>query len=235
MGPFRRGKRQLPPAPPSIDLKIQDASYRRLGDAMATVVVTLDEQPPENARLLIRTESSATTVDPMMVTREMPGTKAETHRMWFAVELSAVMFGDGDFALKTAEGEAALPHPVAQPAWGVSEPEEAGAPIPALAEASLRAALAQLEERLRDAEREKAELAADGRRMGRTVAATLAEVQREREQLLALVEGRDPTPEGDPPMDLDQRTLETSEPAAPRSDAFLKRLNAARGAASADD
>jgi hypothetical protein len=187
MGPFRRGKRELPAPPPSIALKVEDATYRRLGDAMATVVVTLLEPPPDDARLLIRTDSSATTLDPMMVTHEMPGTKSETRRLWFAVDLSAVMFGDGDFALTTPEGEAPLPHPVALPAWGASEPDEPGVPTPALAEANLRAAVAALEERAREAEQAKAELTADGRRIGEAVAATLAEVQREREQLLELV------------------------------------------------
>src|SRR5215208_5553097 len=102
MGPFRRGRRELPAPPPSIDLKVQDTVYRRLGDAMATVVVTLVDPPPDDARLVIRTDASATTVDPMMVTHEAPRTKGEARRLWFAVELSAVMFGDGDFALKTA-------------------------------------------------------------------------------------------------------------------------------------
>lgn len=237
MGPFRRGRRDLPAPPPSIDLKVQDTTYRRLGEAMATVVVTLGEPPPEAAKLVIRTDSTAVTVEPMMLTREMPGTKDETHRMWFAVELSAVMFGDGDFALKTEDGEAAVPHPVAQPAWGVSEPEEAGAPIPALAESSLRAAVAALEERAREAERVNAELTADGRRIGEAVAATLAEVQREREQLLKLLGETPDQAEPGEAYEPEAPSPAPAEPeaAAPRPDAFLSRLHAARGAASADD
>src|SRR3954452_15861233 len=124
MGPFRRGRRELPSMPPSIDLKVQDTAYRRLGEAMATVVVTLLAPPPDDVRLVIRTDSSAMTVNPMMFTREAPGTKAEVRRLWFAVELSAVMFGDGDFALQTNEGEAALPHPTAQPSRGDDDPDE---------------------------------------------------------------------------------------------------------------
>jgi hypothetical protein len=157
--------------------------------------------------------------------------------MWFAVELSAVMFGDGDFSVKTEDGEAAVPHPVAQPAWGVSEPEEAGVPIPALAESSLRAAVAALEERAREAERVNAELTADGRRMGEAVAATLAEVQREREQLLKLVEETNGENEGGEVSEGEPPAPAPDEPdaAAPRPDAFLSRLHAARGAAAADD
>ena len=237
MGPFRRGKRELPAPPPSIDLKVEDASYRRLGDAMATVVVTLGEVPPDDAKLVIRTDTAAVTVEPMMLTREMPGAKNETHRMWFAVELSAVMFGDGDFSLKTADGEAAVPHPIALPAWGVSEPEEAGAPIPALAEASLRAAVAALEERAREAERTNAELTENSRRIGEAVAATLAEVQREREELLKRL-GEHAGSESDAGEATEEAPASDrleSQAAAPRPDAFLKRLHAARGAASADD
>ena len=184
MGPFRRGRRELPSPPPSIDLKVQDTVYRRLGEAMATVVVTLVEQPPDDARLVIRTDSAAMTVDPMMVSREAPGTGSEAHRLWFAVELSAVMFGDGDFALKTADGEAPVPHPVAQGAWADDDADEPGIPADALNESALRAAVAALEERCREAERANAELTADARRVGDAVAATLADVQRERDRLL---------------------------------------------------
>jgi hypothetical protein len=184
MGPFRRGKREQPVPPPNIDLKVQETSYRRLGEAMATVVVTLQDPPPEDTRLVIRTDSLAISADPMLITHEAPGTDAEARRMWFAVELSAVMFGDGDFALKTAQGEAPLPHPVAQPAWGKDDPEEPGVPGTTLNEAALRAAVADLEERCRAAERAGAEMAADARRVSDAVAATLAEVQRERERLL---------------------------------------------------
>jgi hypothetical protein len=184
MGPFRRGKRESPAPPFNIDLKVQDAVYRRLGEAMATVVVTLVEAPPADTRLVIRTGSSATTVDTMMVTHEAPRTKSETRRLWFAVDLSAVMFGDGEFALKTAEGEAPLPHPVAQGAWGDDDPDDPGVPADALNESALRAAVAALEERCREAERANAELAADARRVSDAVAATLAEVQHERERLL---------------------------------------------------
>ena len=184
MGPFRRGRREPPTPSPSIDLKVQDTVYRRLGEAMATVVVTLVDPPPEDARLVIRTGSSDTTVDPMMVTHEAPGTKSEARRLWFAVELSAVMFGDGDFALKTAEGEAPLPHPVAQSTWGENGPDEPGVPADAVNESALRAAVAALEERCREAERANAELTADARRVSDAVAATLAEVQRERARLL---------------------------------------------------
>jgi hypothetical protein len=184
MGPFRRGKRESPAPPSTIDLKVQDTVYRRLGEAMATVVVTLDDAPPDDARLVIRSDSATIAVDPMMVTHEAPGTRSQTRRLWFAVELSAVMFGDGDFALTTAEGEAPLPHPVAQGAWGDDDPDEPGVPAAALTEASLRAAVAALEERCREAERANAEMSADARRLSETVAATLAEVQRERERLL---------------------------------------------------
>src|SRR4051794_9724520 len=184
MGPFRRGRRELPSMPPSIDLKVQDTAYRRLGEAMATVVVTLLAAPPDDVRLVIRTDASALTVNPMMVTREAPDTKAEVRRLWFAVELSAVMFGDGDFALRTDGGEAALPHPVAQPSWGDDDPDEPGAPGSVLSEAALRAAVAALEERCWEAERANAELAADGQRLSQAMAVTLADVQREREQLL---------------------------------------------------
>src|SRR5215213_2040631 len=189
MGPFRRNKREPPAPPPSIDLKVEDSAYRRLGEALATVIVTLLEPPPEGARLLIRTDSSATTVEPMMVTREMPGTKSETHRVWFAVDLTAVMFGDGDFAIKTDEGEAPVPHPVAQPAWGTVEEDDPNVAAPVMAEANLRAAVAALEDRVREAESASAELKADSRRIGEAVAATLAEVQRERDQLLGLISG----------------------------------------------
>ena len=183
MGPFRRGKRELPDPPQNTGLQVQDATYRRLGDALATVVVTLADPPPADSALVIRTGSSPIVVDPMMVTHEMPGTKAEAHRTWFAVELSAVMFGDGDFGLKTAEGETPLPHPVAQVGWG-DDADEPGVPAAALSEAALRAAVAILEERCREAERANAELSADARRVSDAVAATLAEVQRERERLL---------------------------------------------------
>jgi hypothetical protein len=230
MGPFRRSKRDVPSPPPSIDLKVEDSAYRRLGDALATVIVTLAEPPPDGARLLIRTDNSATTVDPMMVTREMPGTRSETHRMWFAVDLTAVMFGDGDFAIKTDEGEAPLPDPVAQPAWGAVEEEDPDIPAPVLAEANLRAAVAALEERVRDAESASAELKADSRRMGQAVAATLAEVQRERDQLLELIDG-----EADEARAPAESSASAATAAAPRPDAFLARLHAARGAASADD
>jgi hypothetical protein len=184
MGPFRRGKRESPAPPSSIDLKVQDTMYRRLGEAMAMVVVTLADPPPDDAQLVIRTDSSDMAVAPMMVTHEVPGTKAEVRRLWFAVELSAVMFGDGDFGLKTAEGETPLPHPVAQVGWGDDDPDEPGVPAAALSEAALRAAVAILEERCREAERANAELSADARRVSDAVAATLAEVQRERERLL---------------------------------------------------
>jgi hypothetical protein len=184
MGPFRRSKRESPAPSSSIDLKVHDTVYRRLGDAMATVVVTLADAPPADTRLVIRTGSSTTTVDAMMVTHEAPGTKSEARRLWFAVDLSAVMFGDGKFALTTAGGEAALPHPVAQGAWGDDDPDEPGVPADALNESALRAAVAALEERCRDAERTSAEMAADARRVSDAVTATLAEVQRERERLL---------------------------------------------------
>src|SRR4051812_3238261 len=104
MGRFRRGKREDSASPPRISLKVEDTSYRRLGDALATVVVTLAEPPPDDARLVIRTEAGTMTVHPMMTSHEMPGSKDETRRLWFALELSAVMFGDGAFALKTDEG-----------------------------------------------------------------------------------------------------------------------------------
>jgi len=194
MGPFRRGKRESPAPPSSIDLKVQDTAYRRLGEAMATVVVTLDDPPPDGARLVIRTDSSATTVDPMMVTHEAPGTDSEVRRLWFAVELSAVMFGDGEFALKSADGEAPLPHPVAQVAWGDDDPDEPGVPAAALSESALRAAVAALEERCRAAERANAELTADARRVSDAVAATLAEVRRERERLLEHMARSSPGP-----------------------------------------
>ena len=232
MGPFRRSKRELQAPLPTIDVQVDDASYRRLGDAMATVVITLDEAPPDDARLTVSTESATICVEPMMVTRELPGTKSETHRMWFAVELSAVMFGDGYFAIQTGEGSAPLPHPSALPAWGVSEPEEAGAPIPALAESSLRAAVSSLEARVREAESANAELTADAQRLSQTVAATLAEVQREREQLLAqLAEATAPEVEADDSFAAER---EPASPPSPSPYGFLKRLQAARGAAAAE-
>ena len=230
MGPFRRGKRELSAPPPSIDLKVEETAYRRLGDAFAIVVVTLGDPPPDDTHLVIRTDSAAAAFDPMMITREMPGSKSEAHRLWFAVDLTAVMFGDGNFALKTEDGEIPLPHPVAQPAWGAVEEEDPDVPASAYAEANLRAAVAALEARIRDAEQANNDLRADSRRMGETVAATLAEVQRERDRLIELLEqstGDDAWPGTDqPPAE--------PEVAGPRPDAFLKRLQAARGAADAD-
>jgi hypothetical protein len=62
--------------------------------------------------------------------------------------------------------------------------EEQNAWSAARAESELRAAVGALEERLRAAESANAELTEDARRVSETVAATLAEVQRERERLL---------------------------------------------------
>jgi hypothetical protein len=176
MSPFRRGRRDQSSPRPAIDLKVQETVYRRLGEALANVVVTLGEAPPADARLVIRTNSSdQTTVLPMMVTREAPGTDSEAHRIWFAVELSAVMFGDGEFALTAGDGEEALPHPTAQRTPSDDDSET---------EAVLRAALASLEERCRELQRANAELTDDARRMREVMAQTLEDVQRERERLL---------------------------------------------------
>jgi hypothetical protein len=241
MGPFKR-KRE-PSSGERADVRVRETAYRRLGHAMATVVVTLDARPPTGARLTIRGESASVSADPMMATHEAPGTKAEAHRLWFATELSTVMFEDGEFLLEVDGDEVELPHPTAFVAWSSDDPDAEPPVAPeALAEGELRAAVTALEERCRAAESANAELSADSRRMGEVVAATLAEVQREREQLLDLVARTDADREREPSAQPEPSTGPEPQPRPPDEDPaggpnqdLLARLGAARGAAGTPD
>jgi hypothetical protein len=184
MGRFRRGKSTQPPTAPQVAWKAREAGYRRLGRALATVVVTLEgppgAQPGTDTRLSVRNGSATVTAEPVLIAREAPGTRHELHRLWFTVELSSVMFGDGESSLIVDGGELPLPQPVALAAWVGDGDDEQAPSAPALGEAELRAAVAELEERWRSAQ----ELNEDSRRISQVVRATLADVQREREQLL---------------------------------------------------
>jgi hypothetical protein len=160
-----------------------------------------------------------------MISREAPGSRHELQRLWFTVELSIVMFGDGDFVLHTDGRDLPLPHPVALATWS-GEPDDESAPsAAALSEAELRAAVAELEERCRIAENATEELRADGRRISEAMAATLAEVQREREQLLDQV-----ALASEPPADSSE-----AMPARLPNQGLMERLSAARGAAYSDE
>jgi len=232
---FKKSKRDAS-LPDQVDLRARETAYRRLGHAMATLVVTLEHQPPAGVRLSVRNGSASVTADPMMITHEAPGTKAECHRLWFAIELSTVMFGDGEFLLLVDGAEVELPHPVAFTAWSSDDPNAAPAVAPeALAEGELRAAVAALEERCRAAEALNAQLTADSRRVDDVVSTTLAEVQREREQLLNLVARSN----ADLAREADRAATSASEQPISAADpndggGFMERLHAARGAASAD-
>jgi hypothetical protein len=230
MGPFKR-TRPAPSSDADADLRVRDVSYRRLGHALATVVVTLESAPPGDVRLEARGDARSSTLHPMMVTHEAPGTKAAAHRLWFVTDLSTVMFGDCEFLLLHGDAEVPVPEPAACASWTPDDPDADPPVAPeVLAEGELRAAVAALEERCRAAERANAELTADSRRMGEVVAATLAEVQHEREQLLDLL-ARTST---DLEREAEQQPRPAADPTAldDPNQGFLARLSAARGAAS---
>ncbi len=233
MSPFRRRKTDHP-AQDAPALEVRESMYRRLGQAMATVVVTVDAAPPDETRLRIRAGSTLVDIDPVMITHEAPGAEHEAHRLWFAAELSTVMFGDSVFTLVTGGSSVDVPEPL--PGTDDEDGDEASAWSAGRAESELRAAVAALEERCRAAETANAELTADSRRIGETVAATLAEVQREREQLLELVARTDAdieSGEAPPPGKAEPAAGETSASLPPRD--LLDRIGAARGAASSDE
>jgi hypothetical protein len=231
---FKRHKSE--PSPPEpVDVRVRETAYRRLGHALATVIITLDARAPESARLRVTGGGSSVTADALMATHEAPGTKGECHRLWFTTELSSVMFGDAELHLLVPGAELALPQPAAFAAWSSDDPEQqpAAGAAEALAEGELRAAVATLEERCRAAEAANAQLTADARRMGQNMSATLAEVQREREELLELVEQARANRECEPAAPAAAQA--PSEPVTPGRGRFLERLNAARGAANAAD
>lgn len=163
MGPFRRTRTSLsaveavssPPAPAD-PIEVESFEYRRLGDALATLVIALETAPPAEAALRISARGSAHELEPMLVTREAPGTGSELHRLWFATDLSQVMFGDAEFVLLAGSAEHEIPEPVARPAWDDDSP----AVTSAWSQSELTAALRALEERCRSAERLAAALRA---------------------------------------------------------------------------
>lgn len=244
MGPFRRDKRSESAPAPDVEWRVRETGYRRLGHALASVVVTLEgpggAQPGADCRLGVRNGSTSVEADPTMITREAPGSRRELQRLWFTVELSTVMFGDGDFALHITGQELPLPHPAPLSAWTGDADDEPAASAAAVSEAGLRAAVAELEERCRIAENANTELRADGRRISEAMAATLAEVQREREELLDLVarttadlereRERAGTPTAEPPADASEAI-----PARRPNQGLMERLSAARGAAHSDE
>ncbi len=229
MGPFRRDKRTHPATAPDVEWRVRETGYRRLGHALASVVVTLEgppgAQPGADCRLSVRNGSASISAEPTMISREAPGSRHELQRLWFTVELSIVMFGDGDFVLHTDGRDLPLPHPVALATWTGEADDESAPSAAALSEAELRAAVAELEERCRIAETATEELRADGRRISEAMAATLAEVQREREQLLDQV-----ALASEPPADSSE-----AMPARLPNQGLMERLSAARGAAYSDE
>jgi hypothetical protein len=162
MGPFRRTRTSLravevaSDADAAADSGVVTFEYRRLGDALATVVVELEQPPAADAILRITAQDSAHEVDPMLITHDAPGTDGESHRLWFVTDLSQVMFGDAEFALVAGAAEHKLPEPAARPAWEDDSP----AITSAWSQSELTAALAALEGRCRSAERLAAALRA---------------------------------------------------------------------------
>ena len=156
MGPFRRTRTSLRAAEavasggaPAEPLDVETFEYRRLGEALATVVVVLKRAPAADFALCITANDSVHEVDPMLVTCEAPGTDDESHRVWFVTDLSQVMFGDAAFALVAPDGDTVLPQPVARAAWD----DESPAMSSAWSQTELQAAIAALEQRCRSAER----------------------------------------------------------------------------------
>jgi hypothetical protein len=192
MGPFRRTRDEQPTDVRRIDWQTGAPEYRRLGQALANIDVTLTASEPGvrvpvDTRLRIQGEAGTVTLDPTLVALELPGSSSELHRVVYVTELSRVMFGDASLTLLVDGTELELAELTAQPARHPSDESEREPTSAALAESELRAAVADLEERWRAAEQATADLAADGRRVGAKVAAILSQVKREREELLDLL------------------------------------------------
>jgi hypothetical protein len=192
MGPFRRTRDEQPSDERGTDWQHGAPEYRRLGQALASVDVTLTSpeggvRVPDDARLRIRSEAGTVTLDPTLIAVELPGTSNELHRVVYVTELSRVMFGDAALTLLVDGTELELPELTAQPARHPSDESEREPTSAALAESELRAAVAELEERWRAAEQAAADLTAEGRRVGAAVVATLSQVRRERQELLDLL------------------------------------------------
>lgn len=108
-GPFRRTKNSLDAAEAvassgrTTHPQVESHGYRRLGEALAVIVVAVKPTPRGAARLRIAAGSATPTVDAMLVTHEAPGADDESHRVWFVTDLSSVMFADASFALLLGE------------------------------------------------------------------------------------------------------------------------------------
>ena len=156
MGPFRRTRSSLDAAGVviggrPIDFRVESHEYRRLGHALATVVVGVQPAPrAAETRLRITAGGDGEDLAPMLTTCEAPGTDEESHRLWFVTDLSRVMFGDATFALLVGgKNEIALPEPTPRAAWDEDEPAVSSA----WSRSELEAAVRALEARCRSAER----------------------------------------------------------------------------------
>ena len=202
MGPFRRTKSSLDAAEATASRRDKSGGYevaaheyRRLGDALATVVATITPAPPSaGARLLIAGEAAPAEVDAMLVTHQAPGTADEAHRLWFVTDLSRLMFGDAEFTLLLGDGaEIPLPQPAARAAFADDDAPASAA----WSESELQAALTALEERCRSAERLAAALRATTPAIGADDALTqklterLTAAHREVEALQELLDTRE--------------------------------------------
>lgn len=144
------------------DLRVSTPEYRRVGQAMATVTVTIGSSgpltiPPAHVRMCVRSAAAYVALDPVLVTHEAPGAQREQHRLWFLADLSQLISDDTSFALVAGSSEIPLRDPQPRAPWD-AEDEATAAMDSAWSESELRAVVGALEERCRVAERAAADL-----------------------------------------------------------------------------
>jgi hypothetical protein len=173
MGPYQRteaGADAIGAAEPDAreahiaDTDISAPEYRRVGRAMATVVVKVGSSRPltpaqASARMRVRSPAASLLLDPALATCEAPGSEHEEHRLWFLMDLSLVISGDTTFALVVDDFELPLPGPQPRASWSTGDNEPIALDS-AWSESELRAIVSALEERCRVAERSAADLRA---------------------------------------------------------------------------
>jgi hypothetical protein len=145
------------------DLNISTPEYRRVGHAIATLVVKAAapgcvDPALIHARMRVQRPAGSIVLDPALVTHEAPGRPRQELRIWFLVDVSLLIFGDATFALLVGDAELPLRDPQLRGPWMGGEGDEDVAIDSAWSESELGAVVAALEQRCRVAERSAAAL-----------------------------------------------------------------------------
>jgi hypothetical protein len=145
------------------ELDISTPEYRRVGHAMATLVVKVAQSGSlgpalARAQMSVRTPAASVALDPVLVTHEAPASGREEIRVWFLIDLSQLISADATFALLIGHSELPLRDPQPRAPWSTGEGDVNIGMDSAWSESELRAVVGAIEDRCRVAERSAADL-----------------------------------------------------------------------------